>query len=142
MADDVETGQGTEFMLADGTGALTKIGRLQEVPMPNTEAAGLLETSDMDTVGFKEFIQERLAEGVESDLEMFWVPGDATETLLLAAVGDRREYEITLPVDGGTRTVSGELLVRNFVRNNPRTEARTGTLTVKWMTVPVEAAGA
>lgn len=139
MATDVETGHGSEFWLDNASGTLTKIGEPFNVPIPNTEAPGLIDASHMDTVDYKDYIQERLSEGVESDIEMNWLPGGATETLLLEAKGKKRDYRIVIPVGEGEREFTGVLLVRNYVRENPMSERRTGVLTVKWLSAPVEA---
>lgn len=142
MATEVETGHGSEFWLDDASGVSTKIGEPFNIPIPNTEAPDLIDASHHDTEVYKDFIQSPLREGTESDIEMNWIPGDATETLLLAAVGDTRDYQIIIPDGAGTRTFTGSCLVRNYVRENPMEDRRTGTLTVKWTSVPVEAVGA
>ncbi len=142
MTTAVETGHGSEFWLANATGVLTKLGEVFNIPVPNTEAAELIDASHMDTVTYRDYIQSRLREGIESDIEMNWVPGDATETLLLAAVGTSRNYKIVIKKGTGTREFAGACLVRNYMRENPMEERRTGTLTVKWTSVPVETAGA
>jgi hypothetical protein len=140
MTTAVETGHGSEFWLANDSDVLTKIGEPFSVPIPNAEPPELIEASHMDTVGYHDYIQARLREGVESDIEMNWVPGSATETLLLDAVGETRDYRIVIPVGVGEREFTGSLLVRNYVRENPMSDKRTGILTVKWVSVPAEAA--
>lgn len=142
MTTAVETGHGSEFWLDNASGTLTKLGEVFAIAVPNTEAAELIDASHMDTVTYRDYIQGRLREGVESDIEMNWIPGSATETLCLEAVGETRDYKIVIPVADGTREFAGQVLVRNFTRSNPMDDRRTGVLTVKWTSEPVETAGA
>ena len=139
---EVETGHGSQFWLDNASGTLTKLGEVFNIPVPNTEPAELIDASHMDSVTYKDYIQARLREGVESDIEMNWIPGNPTEALCIEAVGKTRDYKIVIPDGAGTREFTGSCLVRNFTRNNPMDDRRTAVLTVKWTSEPVEAAGA
>ncbi|MES2902826.1 MAG: phage tail tube protein [Pseudomonadota bacterium] len=142
MTTAVETGHGSEFWLKVSAGTLTKLGEVFNIPVPNTEAAELIDASHMDSEVYKDYIQARLREGVESDIEMNWIPGSATDTLCKSAVGLTCEYKVVIPDGVDTVEFTGSCLVRNYMRNNPMDDKRTGTLTVKWTSDPVEAAGA
>ncbi len=142
MTTAVETGHGSEFWLKVGAGTLTKLGEVFNIPVPNTEAAELIDASHMETEVYKDYIQARLREGVESDIEMNWIPGSATDTLCKSAVGLTCEYKVVIPDGADTVEFTGSCLVRNYMRSNPMDERRTGTLTVKWTSDPTEAAGA
>lgn len=136
MATTVEEGMG-EFWLANAADTLVKIGEPFSIPIPNG-AADLIDASSFDTVGFKDYITARLREGEEADVEMNWIPGSATDTLLKDARGETREFEVRIPQDGGEYVFAGSVLVRDYVRMNPMGDRRTGTLTIKWVSEIVE----
>lgn len=142
MATEVQTGHGSTFKLADAADALTLIGEPTNIPVPNGTAE-LILASHMQTVEFHDYIQHPLREGEEADVEMNWLPGSATDTLLKAAVGKTRDFEIVIPagegiVSDGTYKFEGSVLVRNYIRNNPMDDRRTGVLVVKWVSAIVE----
>ncbi|WP_333702897.1 phage tail tube protein [Sphingobium yanoikuyae] len=143
---DVETGHLTEFWLWDptlGTPALVELGELTEVPLPEG-TADLVETSHMKTIGYKSYINAPLKDGEEADLVMNYIPGSPTDILCrkAKAYGRPLQYKIVLVNGDGTWEISGELIVRNYVRSNPMLDRRTGTLRVKWSSEETEAAGA
>ena len=143
---DVETGHLTEFWLWDptlGTPALVELGELTEVPLPEG-TADLVETSHMKTIGYKSYINAPLKDGEEADLVMNYIPGSPTDILCrkAKAYGRPLEYKIVLVNGAGTWEISGELIVRNYVRSNPMLDRRTSTLRVKWSSEETEAAGA
>jgi Lambda phage tail tube protein, TTP len=142
---DVETGHLTEFWLWDfslSTPALVELGELTEVPLPSG-SADLIETSHMKTVGYKSYIAAPLKEGEEADLVMNYIPGSPTDILCRKskAYGRPQQFKIVLVNGTGTWEVSGELVVRDYVRTNPMGERRTATLRVKWSSEETEAAG-
>jgi hypothetical protein len=137
MATEVTTGLGSTFKLANAAAALTLIGEPTNIPIPSG-ATDLIEASHYASVDFKDFISSPLKDGEEADLTMNWVPGSATDSLLRAAVGQTRAFEIVVPAgegatSDGTFKWTGSVLVRNYVRENPFDDKRTGTLTVKWV---------
>lgn len=146
MADsDVETGHLSEFWLENGasTPVLTELDELLEVPLP-AGAADLIETSHMKTVGYKAYMNAPLKEGEEADLVMNYIPGSPTDILLrqAKASGDARGYKIVMVNGTGTWEVTGNLIVRDYVRSNPMGDRRTATARVKWVSEETEAAGA
>ena len=136
MVTEVEEGMG-EFWLANAADTLVKIGEPFNVPVPNG-SADLIDASSFDTVGFKDYITARLRDGEEADIEMNWVPGSATDTLCKLARGETREFEVIVPQDGGEYKFAGSVLVRDYVRENPMGDRRTGSLRVKWVSEVVE----
>lgn len=139
MASDVETGLGSIFLLEGATpGALVELAELTSVPIPNG-TTGLIEVSHMKTEGFKDYINEPLADGEEAELGMNWLPGGATETQCLEAKGKKRDFKIAIPVAGVlARQFTGTVLVRDYRRNNPLQDKRDATLVVKWVSEIVE----
>lgn len=141
MTTKVQTGHGSTFKLADAAGALTLLGEVTNVPIPSGSFE-LIDASHHGSVGYRDFIQSPLKDGEEADLEINWIPGSATDVLLRDAVGKSRAFEIVVPAGvksgavgsaDGTYTFTGSVLVRNYVRENPMDDKRTGTLTVKWV---------
>lgn len=137
MATEVETGLGSTFKLADAGGTLTLLGEPTNIPIPSG-ATDLIEASHYQSVDYKDYISSPLKDGEEADITMNWVPGSATDTLARGAVGETREFEIVVPAGSGatsdgTYKFTGSVLVRNYVRDNPFDDKRTGTLTVKWV---------
>ena len=142
MATDVETGAGSTFSLTNASDALTPIAELIGViPIPSGSAP-LIDASHFGSVDFMDYIQGPLRDGEEVDLEMNWIPGSTTDALCREAKGKVRDYQIVLPVDDGTWEISGSVLVRDYIRANPMTDRRTGTLRIKWVGEATEAAGA
>jgi hypothetical protein len=143
---DVETGHLTEFWLWDfslATPALVEMDELTEVPMPSG-SADLIETSHMKTIGYKSYIGAPLKEGEEADLVMNWIPGSPSDILARKskAYGRPQQFKIVLVNGEGTWEVTGEVVVRDYVRSNPMGDRRIGTLRIKWSSEETEAAGA
>lgn len=142
MATEVETGLGSTFSLANSTGVLTPLGELTgAIPIPSG-SADLIDATHFGSVDFKDYIQAPLQDGEEVELTMNWIPGSATDALCREAKGKTREYEIVLPVNGGTYEISGSVLVRDYQRTNPNLDKRSGTLRIKWVGASTEAPGA
>jgi hypothetical protein len=137
MATDVETGLGSEFRLDDALGVLTLLGEVVDIPIP-TGSAELIDASHMKTTGFLDYIQSPLRDGEEADVVMNWIPNSATDTLLVAARGETRDFEIRVFQDTGVYIFAGSVLVRDYVRQNPMMDKRTGTLRVKWVSTITE----
>lgn len=139
MATDVQTGLGDEFRLDDGTGSnLVLIGEVTNIPIPSG-AAKLLNASHYKTTGFEDYIESPLREGEEADLDINWVPNSTTDSLLVAARGETREFEIRVFQDSGVYIFTGSVLVRDYIRKNPMGEKRSATLRVKWVSEITEA---
>jgi hypothetical protein len=137
MTTEVQTGHGSTFKLADAGGALTLLGELTNIPIP-TGKTDLIDASHYGSVDFKDYIAAPLKDGEEADLQMNWVPGLATDALCKDAVNQVRDFEIDVPAGEGATSdgsykFTGQVLVRQYKRENPRDAKRTGTLTVKWV---------
>lgn len=138
MATTVTTGLGSTFKLADASAALTLLGEVVEIPVPNG-TTDLIDATHMATTGFRDYIQSPLRDGEEADVVLNWIPNSATDVLAKAAIGATRAFEIVVPA-GGTATYkfTGTVLVRNYSRSNPLDDKRTATLTVKWVSAITE----
>lgn len=140
---DVETGWGTEFHMDNASGTLTELAEVLEVPLPSG-AAELIRTSHMKTQGFHSYIATPLKDGEEADLVTNYIPGSPTDVLLreAKASGTPRDFKTVLLVDGDTWEITGQLVVRDYIRSNPSEDRRTATARVKWSGEVTEAAGA
>ena len=138
MATEVQTGHGSTFALDDGTGSnLVLIGEPTNIPIPSGTTE-LINASHYQSVDYMDYIAAPLKDGEEAELVMNWIPGSTTDDLLNGALNETREFEIVIPAgegatSDGTYTFTGSVLVRNYVRENPMDDKRTGTLTVKWV---------
>lgn len=137
MTTAVQTGHGSTIKLANSSGVLTLLGEPTNIPIP-AGTTDLIDASHFGSVDYKDYIQSPLKDGEEADIEVNWIPGLATDTLLRQAVGATRAFEIIVPAGKGATTdgtykFTGSVLVRNYTRENPMEDKRTGTLTVKWV---------
>lgn len=138
MTTSVTTGLGSTFKLANASAVLTLLGEVVEIPVPSG-STDLLDATHMATTGFRDYIQSPLRDGEEAEIIMNWIPNSASDILCAAAIGATRAFEIVVPADvGHTYKFTGSVLVRNYVRNNPKDEVRTCTLTVKWVSAITE----
>ena len=85
-----------------------------------------------------------LKDGAESDLVMKIALGSPSDVACRTAHADglARPYKMVLPTTTGTWEITGNLVVRNYVRTNPKADLRMATLTVKWSGPAAEAQGA
>lgn len=138
MATAVQTGLGSTFKLANASAVLTLLGEVQEIPIPNG-TVDLIDATHMGTTGFRDFIQSPLRDGDEAEITMNYIPNSATDTLLKTAIGATRTFEIVIPHGtASTYKFEGSVLVRNYLRDNPKDDKRTGTLVVKWVSAITE----
>lgn len=141
MATDVITGFKTEFWLHDGT-ALAKIAEILDVPEFPSAEKDLIETSHMDSVDYKEYINAPLAEGNEVTIKMNLIPNSASDLLCIAAADKTAPLDckiVYLTATGSKRKKTGKCLVRSYKGMNPMDDRRTAELTVKWTAKFVDA---
>lgn len=144
MADEA-TGFGSTFELGNPT-TLLKLANIEEFPDLPSFTRDLLDTTHYETEGgFMTYMGSPLKDGAESDIVMKIALGSPSDVACRTAHadGEARPYRMTLPVAGGQVVViTGSLIVRNYVRTNPKAEIRMATLTVKWSGMPDESAPA
>jgi len=143
MADEY-TGFGSTFSIGNPV-TLIELANIDEWPNLPSFTRDLLDTTNFKTVGgFMTYIGSPLKDGAEDDLVMKIAIGSASDLACRAAMadGDQRPYKMVLPLaDDSTWEVTGNLIVRNYVRTNPKADLRMATLTVKWSGVATEVAG-
>jgi hypothetical protein len=144
MADEY-TGFGSTFSIGNPT-TLLELANIEEWPDLPSFTRDLLDTTNFKTTGgFMTYIGSPLKDGAESDLVMKIALGSASDTACRTAMadGNARPYKMVLPLaDGETWEITGNLIVRNYIRTNPKADLRLATLTVKWTGEATEAAGA
>jgi hypothetical protein len=142
MADE-STGFGSIFSIGNPT-ALVELANITDFPDLPSFTSDLLDTTNFKTVGgFMTYMGSPLKDGAESDIVMNIVLGSPSDAACRAAQADgkTRPYKMVLTTASGTWEVTGNLIVRNYVRTNPKADIRTATLTVKWSGIATEAAG-
>lgn len=130
---DVTTGHGSQLWIDTGTG-LARVAEIDDIPeLPTGSERGLYETSNFDTVGFKEFKKEPLKEGVEVTITGNYVINSAADSILQAA--DDAEgalpFRIVLKEGALTYYCEGDALFYNLKRMNPKAEKRTFSIALK-----------
>ena len=141
MTTNVGIGLGTEFWLDNAAGSLTQLSEVLGVTPPNPQVADVEATHMASTA--REFIAGLIDYG-EGSFEFNYIPGNATDVLIRAAIADgvARSFQIALPVaDGSTWEISGDCIVKGWERNIPIDDRMTATLTVRFTGSPSEAAG-
>jgi hypothetical protein len=141
MADEA-TGFGSTFELGNPT-TLLKLANIEEFPDLPSFTRDLLDTTNFETTGgFMTYIGSPLKDGAESDLVMKIALGSASDAACRLAMSDglERPYRMVLPLaDGAEWEVTGNCIVRNYVRTNPKGDLRMATLTLKWSGAATEA---
>lgn len=138
------TGFGSTFRMGNPT-SLLELGNIEDWPNLPSFTSDLIDTTNFKTEGgFMTYIGSPLKDGTESSLVMKIALGSPEDTACRLAMADglARPYEMILPTVDGTWEISGELIVRSYVRTNPKADLRMATLTVKWTGMATEAAGA
>ncbi|MEG3152999.1 hypothetical protein U1769_24160 [Sphingomonas sp. ZT3P38] len=143
MADE-STGFGSTFSMGNPV-TLLELANIEEFPDLPSFTRDLLDTTNFKTVGgFMTYMGSPLKDGAESDLVMKIALGSPSDVACRLAMSDgmQRPYLMVLPTaNDGTWEVSGNLIVRNYVRTNPKADIRLATLTVKWSGIATEEAG-
>lgn len=141
MTTNVGIGLGTEFWLDNASNSLTQLDEVLSVTPPNPQVADVEATHMASTA--REFIAGLIDYG-EGSFEFNYVPGNATDVLVRAAIadGNARSFKIVLPVaDGSTWEITGECIVKGWERAVPIDDRMTATLSVRFTGSPSEAAG-
>jgi hypothetical protein len=140
MSDEF-TGFGSTFKMGN---PLVELANIEEFPDLPSFTRDLLDTTNYKTEGgFMTYIGSPLKEGAESNLVMKIALGSASDVKCREAhaSGAVQPYEMILPLaDGRTYSVTGNLIVRNYVRTNPKADIRMATLSVKWSGIAAEEA--
>jgi hypothetical protein len=140
---DESTGFGSTFSIGNPT-TLIELANIEDFPDLPSFTRDLLDTTNFKTEGgFMTYMGSPLKDGAESNLVMKIALGSPSDLACRAAMvdGESRPYKMVLPTAAGTWEITGSLIVRNYVRTNPKADLRMATLTVKWSGIAAEAAG-
>lgn len=141
MTTAVGIGSGAEFWLDNASNVLTQLSEILSVALPNSQVEDVEATHMASTR--REYIAGLIDDG-EGTVEMNYVPGSATDTLIRAAVADgvTRSYKVVLQVaDGSTWQVTGDCIVKGYERNTPIDDRMTATMTIRFTGAATETAG-
>src|SRR5574338_1066895 len=143
MTTNVGIGIGAEFWLDDASNVLTQLDEVLSVSPPNPQTTDVEATHMASPNRRREYIAGLIEDG-EGTFEFNYVPGNATDVLVRAAINDgvTRSYKIVLPVaDGSTWEITGDCVVKGWQRTTPIDDRMTATLTVRFTGASSEAAG-
>lgn len=138
MATAASIGNGAQFQIESAIpGTFTAISEVFDITPPN-ETTDVIDATHFGSDG-REFIMG-LSDPGETSFEMNFVPGSASETLLLTAKASRtaKQFRIVFPNDY-TWTFSG--LVTGYEPSMPNDDKMTCTVTIKVTGSVTRAAG-
>lgn len=124
-------GYGTKFSLenAAGSGVFVEIAEIDDLTPPN-EKADVLDATNFDSpLGYKEFIAGMVDPG-ELKAAMNFVPGSASETLILAARASRVAFAAKIVFPNG-QVWTFSLLVLEYAPAAPADKKMTCTVSGK-----------
>jgi hypothetical protein len=136
MTTNVGIGLGSQFWLANASAVLTQLDELLSVTPPNPQIDDVEATHMASTA--KEFIAG-LTDYGSGDFEFNFIPGNATDVLIRAAIVDKvaRAFKIVLPIANGThQEITGNCIVKGWVPSDPIADRMTATLTVRFTGTP------
>jgi predicted secreted protein len=131
-------GHGTQLWINLGAG-LVRVAEIDDIPeLPTGNERELYETSNFDTVGYKEFKKLPLKDGVPVTIMGNYVINSASDALLQQADDEQEAlpYRIVLTEGTDVFNCEGTALFYNLKRMNPKDAKRTFEITLK----PVDAA--
>lgn len=139
-------GFGAKFFLHDGAtpGALVEISDVMSVTPPSPTVETIDTTTHGSAGGVREFIAGLIDTG-EGSIRVNWVPGNASDVLLAAAVLSRqvRAFKINVPASGtATRDFTGNCVVTGYEKDDVVIDDKmTAVLTIKASGLITEAPG-
>lgn len=137
MSTNVRIGLGSQFWLADASAVLTQLDELLSVTPPNPQIDDVEATHMASTA--KEFIAG-LTDYGSGDFEFNFIPGNATDVLIRAAIADKvvRSFKVVLPITTGAthQEITGSCIVKGWVPSDPIADRMTSTLTVRFTGSP------
>lgn len=132
MATSANIGHGLTYEIWDpdlGTPALVTLGEVTDVDLGGDES-DLIDVTHTASPGNRREYIGGLIDGGEITVELNFVPGNATHTLLRARLTarDTQQHQITFP-DGDVLTVNA--IVRNISRTAPVADKMSMSFTAK-----------
>lgn len=139
-----KTGYGGEFWLGNTTDVLTELVEVVSFSLPNGETETVEATHLKSPNRRREYIAGMIEDG-ELEVMLNYVPGSATDTLILTALtdGDSRPYKAVIPRLVANWNVTGTCIVTGYDRGSVEADGKMeATLTVRLTGASTEAAAA
>jgi len=131
---DAMIGYGTRaYMMATvAASALTKIAEVTSVSMPNEQVAEVEVTHYESPGRTREFIPG-LNDAGEITVEMNFVPGSATDAMIVTAKSDGgvRTFRIVTPADDDSQMYTFPVFVKGYERGLPIDDRMTASVTLR-----------
>lgn len=131
---DTQIGYGTQFLMAatPAATALTVLAEVTSVSPPNEQAAEVEVTNYGSPNRTREYIAGLTDPGTIS-VEMNWVPGSPSDTLLKTAKADSavRIMRIVTPDSDTQQQFTFPGFVQGYERNSPVDDRMTATVTIR-----------
>lgn len=126
-----DIGYGTTVEIdADNSGTTyTKLVECYITGLPNPQFDDV-ETSHYESPDRTREYVAGLQDGGEITVEMNWVPGSATDTFIVAALGQKRSVRITVP-SGTNQAFTFPAVLKGYERNVPVDDRKTATVTLR-----------
>jgi len=125
---------GAELWVDNSGGTLTQIGELLSITLPSLTRATLDTTNHATTNGIQTFIGSGIADPGELSATIHYVPGSASDDLLLEAVasGTVRSFKGVANASSGQEGVAGEGIVTGYAPDSLEIDGKqTATVTIK-----------
>lgn len=128
---DATIGWSSTIKLHNGT-TLTELDEVFNITLPDDQADEVDVTHYKSPNRRKEFISG-LIDGGEMEVEMNYIAGSPTDTLLTAAkaAGDVRPWEVTIPNGTAGWKFGGSGFVKSYVKAIPNEDKLTATVTIR-----------
>lgn len=133
MATQAAIGLGATLSIENSTAVLTQIGEVIEISLPNPQ------TEDVEATHFGSPSRQRewiagLIDNGEVSFSINWVPGGATDDLIVEAQtsGDARGVKVVIPSGTGTsETFTFEAIIKGYEKSIPIDDRMTATVTMR-----------
>ncbi len=139
-----KTGYGGEFWLGNAADVLTELVEVVSFTMPNGEVETVEATHLKSPNRRREYISGMIEDG-ELEVVLNYLPGSATDTLILTALsdGDSRPYKAIIPRLVANWMINGTCIVTGYDRGSVEADGKMeATMTVRLTGASTEAAGA
>lgn len=139
-----KTGYGGEFHLANASDVLTELVEVVSFTLPNGEVETVEATHLKSPNRRREYISGMIDDG-ELEVVLNYVPGSATDVLILAALtdGEAREYMAVIPRETADWEITGTCIVTGYDRGSVDADGKMeATMTVRLTGASSEAAAA
>lgn len=131
MASNAELGFALVTEVSDGAAGWDIVGEVLEVELPDEQADEVEVTNHSSADGRREFIGG-LVDGGEATVSFNWIPGDATDDIIVALKNSRevRDWRFTLS-GANAQVITVPAFIKSFKRSSPLAEQKTADITLR-----------